>query len=125
MTTVFRCQHHESGFGPWVPGWSHTWVDPNFKRPLGILQEFGDDVITKNIRANEIWGTGVLELNQMKKWFNTNEMTKLFEKGYAIVEMQVDRIIAKSEHQIVFARAVPLSVGAKIVFGMTGRSLIS
>ena len=79
---------------------------PNF------IQEFGP--IHLKILYGEHAGSGCRTLEQLQKWFTKNEFRKLKSFGYNCVEMEVDRILAESENQLVFCRINPLRTDIKI-----------
>jgi hypothetical protein len=75
------------------------------------MEEFGDDLIKKNRLPGEYYGSAVRTRNELDGWFSVTEQRKLKHLGYHIVEFNVDRILAESTCQLVFARYVPLYVG--------------
>lgn len=60
---------------------------------------------------NTMW-CGFRTPEQMRRWFDVNERAKLARLGFHPVTMTVDEIVAESSTQLVFARRVPLRVGA-------------
>lgn len=72
------------------------------------MQEFGPHIVN-NCEPDECMGCGCRTLDQLFKWFTPTERVRLRALGYSIVTMWVDRIIAESENQVVFARKKPLA----------------
>jgi hypothetical protein len=111
---VYRVQDAE-GRGPYRPGMSSRWVDKNDELPPpDWITEFGA-AIMKDRRPDEFVGCGVRDLDQLSKWFSPTEMPRLRALGYRLVAMNIDRILAQSTNQIVFARTRPLNRSVTIV----------
>lgn len=108
---IYRVQDRE-GRGPYRPGLSKRWVDQNeCLPPPDWISEFGPAVLLK-FRPHEYAGCGVRSLEQLGRWFSATEQPRLAALGFQLVAMHVDRILAESENQIVFARSLPLWKGA-------------
>jgi len=112
QNVVFRVQDSD-GRGPFRPGFSKYWVqereDHNKLVPWFI--EFGD--VRKKLLIGEFCGSACLTKTQLKRWFTKNEYKKLKNFGYSAVEIQVDRIIDKSEIQCFIGRSRPLNEEVK------------
>jgi len=111
---ILRIQDAE-GRGPCRPGMSQHWVDDHGPPPPPTwMQEFGPNIVN-DCGPDEAMGCGFRTLDQLHKWFTTTELRKMQALGYRLVVMWVDRIIAESEHQVVFARKKPLAHSATVM----------
>lgn len=111
---VYRVQDAD-GRGPFRPGMSSRWVDDNdILPPPTWMAEFGPDVM-KDRRPDEFVACAVADLAQLSRWFSATEMPRLRALGYRLVALNVDRILAQSSNQIVFARRRPLNSGVTIL----------
>ncbi|HET9063756.1 MAG TPA: hypothetical protein VFO62_10745 [Candidatus Binatia bacterium] len=115
MTIVFRVQDHE-GRGPFRPGLPRMWSDPG--APLEMLptwmEEFGDDIFEREGRAGEVFGSAVLRLEDIGRWFTSSEQGRLARLGFRVVSIPDARVIAASESQVVFGRRRPLAEGVQV-----------
>lgn len=115
---VYRVQDR-TGRGPFRPGFSMKWLDPILTSDRLELPpwhvEFGIDLIAKRGNPGEHFGSAVRTLDQLNRWFSNSELERLKAYGYAIVSLDVDRILAESPVQLVFARKQPLHQGAVII----------
>ena len=113
MTKVYRVQDKE-GRGPYRPGFSAKWRDPNSsnedKPPFFV--EFGWDVVGR-VPSGHHAGCAFRTMGQLRSWFSPTELERLRWLGYSVVEIEVDRVLAESQKQLVFCRVVPLSEGAR------------
>jgi uncharacterized UPF0160 family protein len=104
---VFRIQDR-SGRGPFRPGFSKQWLDEKmFCTFPSWIEEFGLDWMNQKI-PGEHYGCGCRTIEKLHQWFSQSERAKLEALGYVTVELSVDRVIAESENQILFARFLPL-----------------
>lgn len=111
---VYRVQDIE-GRGPYRPGFSHTWVaDHGPAKPPSWIDEFGMGLL-KKARPHEALGCAFRTLEQARKWFLQEELDRLVLLGYRLVKMDVDRVLAESEHQLVIARSKPLALDVETV----------
>ena len=107
MILVYRWQDKE-GRGPYRPGMSKYWADADHQ--LGnppFFVEFGMN-ITKQCLASEAMGCAFRTIEQMRLWFTSEERQRMRLLGYEFGSMLVDRIVAESDRQLVFARSTPL-----------------
>ena len=117
MSFVYRVQDG-SGRGPYRPGFSHLWTDvthalrnPTYFAELGWEpSEMADKFATY-----EKGGCGKRTVEQLRRWFSEAERARLNARGYSIVRMKVDRILAESDRQLVFARKTPLKQNVIVV----------
>jgi len=111
---VYRVQDR-SGRGPFRPGFSRRWCDDNFTHGMLALptwlEEFGADLIEKQRKPEEFYGTAVRDPGALGKWFSPTEQARLVRLHFHVVSMRPTRILAESENQLVFARLLPLSMG--------------
>lgn len=106
-TTIYRIQDAE-GRGPYKPGFSMRWTDPDADtaaRPPYFLEfpDFDFDVLVPGCS-----GCGFRTMDQLLAWFTPREMAVLSRLGYSIVSMQADTVHAESSRQLIFTRRVPL-----------------
>lgn len=106
--TVYRIQDR-FGRGPYRPGFTNTWADEDrsLSQCPSVFQEFGSNP-WRDIRKGEHCGCAFDSISQLRAWFSDAELEKLFFAGYSCVELEVDRVLAQSAHQLVFARRRPL-----------------
>lgn len=115
---VFRVQDTD-GRGPFKPGFSKNWADeqfaPGIKALPTMMEEFGWDLIEREGRAGEHFGTAVRSVDRLNAWFSPTEQRKLEALGFSIVSLIPGRILAESENQLIFARKAPLRCGVIIL----------
>lgn len=105
---VYRVQDRE-GRGPWRPGLSDRWVEPrpDHKNLQPWFVEFGPQIIGR--WADRNYGCACASLDQLRRWFSLSEYATLRLLGFQAVQMRVDRVLAESDRQLVFARSIPLA----------------
>lgn len=115
---VYRIQDRE-GRGPFRPGMSKFWASEGFEdgiKPLPTFaEEFGPDIVDRLGRPGEWFGSAVRTREDINRWFSKAERERLHTLGYKLVRLSVDRILAESENQLVFARRRHLRLGAQDV----------
>lgn len=107
MIRIFRIQDAD-GRGPYKPGFSHRWVDQradDTHRPPYFV-EFPH--ISRLLLPGWHYGCGFRTARQLHRWFSQAEVGRLKKLGYDVVLLDVDRIIAESDNQLVFACVEPL-----------------
>lgn len=111
---IYRIQDN-NGRGPYKPGFSHLWVQdrPDLKNLIPFYEEFGKDVINQ-LNVWEYSGIGCKTKRQLRRWFTINEYKRLIRYDYFAVALQVDRVIAASDTQLLFSRTLPLNRNVKI-----------
>jgi hypothetical protein len=116
--TVYRIQNHV-GRGPFQPGFSWKWADNDFtggcKAHPTWMEEFGETLIQRRGRPGEHFGSAVRTMSKLCEWFSPTERSKLAAMGFNVVSVPIDRVLAESESQLVFARKLPLHWGVTIV----------
>lgn len=115
---VFRVQDAR-GKGPFQPGFSRFWADAHFApgmKPLPTwMEEFGADLVDKSSSPDEHVGSAVRTLSDIGKWFSASERARLESLGFNVVALNVGRVLAESENQLVFARSAPCNRGATLI----------
>lgn len=111
---VYRIQD-DVGRGPFRPGFSHQWADDSFTAGCKCfptwMEEFGETLIQRRGRAGEHFGSAVRTIDKLCEWFSPTERLKLAAIGFNAVSVPIDRVLAESENQLVFARKLPLHWG--------------
>jgi hypothetical protein len=107
---IYRIQDKE-GRGPFKPGFSHNWSsmseeDMNKYRPNEFMSIAGK---LKLKGSNDSYGFGFRSFYQLSLYFTVKERFKLYDFGYFVARMKIDKIIAESASQILFWRDKPLS----------------
>lgn len=105
---VYRVQDR-FGRGPWRPGFSHKWVVHRDDSENLIPWPFEFGPVHTGLMTFEHGGSGCMTLDQLRRWFIPLEWLKLKSYGYHAVKLRVDRILAQSDLQCVFARIRPLN----------------
>lgn len=111
--TVYRIQD-KKGRGPYKPGFSHRWTDEaglEDARP-SVMEEFGWDFGAKAAPGQSV-GCAFRSIDQLKRYFTSLEIHRLYSLGYAITKMEIDTVLHESEKQLVIARNKPLHSGVK------------
>lgn len=106
---IYRIQDKE-GRGPFRPGFSESWIEDrdDHDNLLPWNLEFG----VLMVADWEIVACGCRSKKQLRRWFSRVEYYRLLSLGYASVTLTPSRILAESKIQCVFARVIPLHVGA-------------
>jgi hypothetical protein len=114
VTTIYRVQGID-GRGPWRPGFSRLWItDGDRPLPPPWHEEFDAASVIRAARG-DVMGCGCRSLEQLREWFMQEELTRLRSLGYFVVRMQVDRVLAESSNQVVFARHQPLAMDVETI----------
>lgn len=116
MPTIYRIQD-VNGHGPFKPGFSKLWVvdRQDLENLPSWMIEFHFETVHQKIKQGEFSGSGCKTLKQLRRWFIREEYENLQLFGYRTVKLSVDRILAQSAIQCVFARKKPLSQDFEIV----------
>lgn len=99
------------GRGPYRPGMSRQWADPNgFDCPPWWC-ELGEDVQTAHAKMKGTfhWGCGFSSWEQLTRWFNERERRALDRLDYRLVRVVPDIVIATTRRQVVFGTLAPLA----------------
>ena len=115
---VYRVQDSE-GRGPFRPGFSQRWSDldftPGMEQLPTIIEEFGRDIFQRLGRPGEHYGTAVRDVDGLKRWFSPTERERLEKLNFRIVFLRVNRVLAESKNQLLFARTRPLRTGVAFI----------
>jgi hypothetical protein len=109
---IFRMQDKD-GRGPWKPGFSETWIDPertDYSAPT-VMEDFGASIIGQCRYYQAIGyhvGVGCSDETQLEKWFSEKEKDTLRRLGYNVVQFSPTHEIARSKWQVVFAHKTHL-----------------
>lgn len=107
---IYRIQDKD-GRGPYKPGFSKHWSDPDarclIKAPLfaTYMDEFPEvlNKIGKHFMAyGGHFGCGFRTTQQLHIWFTDEELQKLKQYDYRVVIIIPDAVLAESENQLVF-----------------------
>lgn len=114
MTIIYRIQDTD-GRGPWKPGFGDKWVinRNDHENLLPIMQEFDLRQLKFYIKMGFHVGCGCPSLSLLKRWIIAEEYVTLKSYGYRAVSLKVDHVIEESKTQLIFARSIPISLGAK------------
>lgn len=105
---IYRVQD-VSGRGPFKPGISSKWSDPDEFVELRRPFEFFDIMKTLKLKGiRDSYGFGFRTPFQLSCYFSQAEKFKLFDLGYFVAQMTVNKIIKESSRQILFWRNKPL-----------------
>lgn len=111
---VYRVQDHE-GRGPFKPGQSHLWADDTGAPQLPPIFEEFPNAINKMHAIIDKHGGAVgcacRSIEQVMRWFTQTERERLTARGYHLVSISADKILAESPNQVVFWRQLPLRFG--------------
>lgn len=112
-TTCYRVQDDE-GRGPWRPGFSRTWIDES--APVDRLRETIFDLVHPNLlrqfASTYHVGSACRTRAAIDQWFTPIERARLEARGYHVVRLVADVVIAESDWQVVIGRARPFTEGA-------------
>lgn len=111
---VYRIQDKD-GRGPYKPGFSKKWCDAEGDPPPPTWMDEFPGLLAFMRQFNSNYGTAVRSVADLSNWFTPTEMQRLERFGYRIVAMDVDRILAESPNQLVFARTKPLKEDVEIL----------
>lgn len=111
---VFRIQDAD-GRGPYKPGFSHVWCDDFGAPPPPTWMHEFPSVLRRMNDETAHYGTACRSIEQLRKWFTPTELCRLQLLGYHLVVMEVDRVLAESKNQLVFARRKPLNTDIDVL----------
>lgn len=104
--SILRVQD-KGGRGPWRPGFSHIWTNPDRAGlPQAIWEVWPDLKFNSNVLH---YGCGCRSKEQLAKWFDAYELSNLYMLGFRLVSIKPDRILAENEDQVVFGVRQPLA----------------
>lgn len=100
-----------SGRGPFQPGWSHTWTDPERSDfPPPIFEDFQNlpRLIAYAKSKNLHIGCAARAGPTFRLWFSDTEIARLRSYGFHLANATPCRVIAESYNQALFVSAQPL-----------------
>lgn len=111
---VFRVQDKD-GRGPWKPGFSHQWVEDrdDHENLVPWLLDIGPAHLKMDPSKHA--GTACESMEQLRRWFTHSEYNKLLKFGYRTVSLHADKILGRSDIQLVFERRLPLNKHVSII----------
>jgi len=106
---IFRVQDSE-GRGPYRPGFSRFWTDPDGPVVRPWWDELGIPLAeaVRSLPVGMYSGCGFRSLELLNQWFTPIERERLQAHGFVVVRFKPDRIIAQTPTQVVFAQRAPL-----------------
>lgn len=105
-TTVWRVQDPQ-GRGPFKPGLSDRWCDPDGHDFPPVQAEFGLDWL-KEIPKGWAVGCAFRDRAGAERWFSPSERWRLLRLGYYLVTLIGCTVIRESATQMIVARPMPL-----------------
>ena len=107
---LFRVQDR-TGRGPWRPGFSHLWSDP--EGPSHLPPAYTDFLNFPDlVRAahSKGWHIGccVRGFENLSRWFTAKERDALLALGFGVVNATQGKVLAESDSQVVVACRKPL-----------------
>lgn len=113
--SFIRVQDAE-GRGPYRPGFSARWVDDDHdSRNPSFMDEFGWDLLARERRKGEHYGSALRGTRGLHRWFSVAELDRLRLLGYQVVRIKADRVLAESDAQAVIARRKPLRFPDEVI----------
>lgn len=113
MSRLYRIQDAE-GRGPWRPGFSHMWIDPEKDDSLcpPMFDEFPDwrKAASQAARRGLVHiGCCVRGVHGLHAWFTPAEIGRLRGFGFRLVDASALTPIREGRHQIIGASRYPLA----------------
>lgn len=110
---LYRIQD-ASGRGPWRPGFSHRWIDPDKDDRLcpPMMTDFPSwrRMINRSIDRGYLHhGCCVRGVHGVHRWFTTLELDRLRSLGFRLVDASSLTVVCESNSQIIGASRMPLS----------------
>ena len=107
---LYRVQDRE-GRGPYRPGLSKLWSDPEGPVVVPWWTEMGVSVqaAIEMMPQDMFTGCAFDSMKKLSDWFTAKERQKLDALGFYIVRFRPDKVLARTQSQVVFAQNYPLS----------------
>ena len=107
---VVRVQSAD-GRGPYRPGFSWRWSDPQGPLVMPWWEEIGLSMreAHSQLTPEYHWGCGFRTMDQLHSWFTSRELSKLSRLGFAMVRIIPAVVVAETPTQVVFGTVEPLS----------------
>jgi hypothetical protein len=99
------------GRGPYRPGMSARWSDPDgFDCPPWWIElGLGMTEAHERMVGDYAFGCAFRTRDQLEAWFTGREMRALDRLGYRLAAVSADIVLAETPRQIVFGSRAPLS----------------
>lgn len=114
--TLYRIQNAE-GRGPFIPGYSRTWVDAekSADRLPPIFEEVGGvEAFYRLIPQGKFCGCACKSVDALYAWFSRAERRRLARDGFRVVAFVPDEVLIETPTQVLFANNAPLSTLSKM-----------
>lgn len=101
---IYRVQD-AVGRGPYRPGFSYRWSDPDGPTQMPWWIEIGEPIDVAHAKMSDPtlhYGCGFDTLDQMHSWFSRRELRTLDKLGFKLVKIEPDFVIARTPTQVVF-----------------------
>ncbi len=109
-SAVFLRVQDRDGRGPFKPGTTDRWRDPDGPDYPPAQEEFGLHWRAE-IPLGWHCGCALRSIEQVARWFSPWECARLDALGYRLVTIR-GRALRESRHQIIVVRPLPLRMGA-------------
>lgn len=106
LEAVVRVQARD-GRGPYRPGLTARWADPDGVDHPPIMVEFGM-AWRSEIPAGWHAGCAFRDATQAARWFSPTECARLDALGFSLVMLTGCRVLRESERQLIVMRPLPL-----------------
>ena len=112
---VYRVQDRD-GRGPYRPGMTDRWGDPDGHDNPSIIDEFGRRMEwLEEVPAGYHCGCAFLSIDQVVRWFSPTECGRLSRLGYRLVGLRGCSLLRRSERQAIVIRSRPFRFAAREV----------
>jgi hypothetical protein len=106
---IYRIQDSE-GRGPFKPGFTHLWIDKErqpFPPPFTEHPKFASVVKRAHSKGLHL-GAAVIGWPSLARWFSTDELFRLYERGYWIVDARGCTVELYDDFQVLVSSPLPL-----------------
>lgn len=112
--TLYRIQDAQ-GRGPWRPGFSVQWIDPekddSLCQPMMVdFPQWRKIMAHAQSRGLMHFGMAVRGIRGLHRWFTPDEIQRLRGFGYRLVIADSAEVIAETTSQAMIAWRLPLSM---------------
>lgn len=106
FSTVYRVQD-KNGRGPWKSGFSKVWAEDRRPEEYAELPPVHEQFPDLCFRPGYCVACETIE--QLRKWIRRSEYETLKKYGYFAVEVDLCKILVRSDSQCVVARTKPMN----------------